>query len=402
MPQFRYIAKSQKGETKKGKMVAKDIKDLAQILRSKGYILISADTQREKKHAPFLFIFKRVPLSQKLMFTRNLEVMIKAGVPLPRAISTLREQTKNKYFKKVLREIEEEILRGKSFSEIIKKYPTIFSNLYCSMVKVGEKTGALSDSLRVLAFHLERSHRLRSKVRGALMYPTVVVLAMIVIGIIMLVKVVPQLSATFEELEIELPKITQIVIKTGEFLAQNWYVVLLIIILVPLFFTILMKKKRTRKVLDKIFLKLPLISGIIRKINTAYIARTLSSLCEGGVSIVEALKITSDSVTNELFRESLEEAEKEVKRGKRLSEILKKFPKIYPPVFIQMIQVGEETGKTSEILTKLADFLEEEVTNTTQNLSSIIEPILLLLIGGIIAVFAISMIKPIYSMMGAL
>ena len=402
MPQYTYIAKSLSGQTKKGKMPAKDLKDLAHILRSQGYILISADVQKEKKLRFSLPLLKTVPLAQKLMFTRNLEVMVEAGVALPKAIHTLSRQTKNKYFKKVLRQIEDEIIKGESFSAAIKKHPKIFPELYYSMIHVGEKTGSLSESLKVLAFHLERSHRLRSKVRGALMYPTVVVSAMILIGAIMLIKVVPQLSAAFESLEIELPKITQLVIDTGNILAENWYIVFLVLFGLPVLLIVLMKKRTTRIVIDRLLLKLPLLSSLVKKINTAYVARTLSSLIHGGVSIVEALEITSNSVSNDLFRKTLLTAKEEVKKGKKLSEVLERFPEIYPPVFIQMIQVGEETGQTSEILTKLADFLEEEVTNTTQNLSSIIEPILLLLIGGVIAVFAISMIKPIYSMMGAM
>ncbi|MCD6271055.1 type II secretion system F family protein [bacterium] len=402
MPQYTYIAKSLSGQTKKGKMPAKDLKDLAHILRSQGYILISADVKKEKRLKFSLPLLRTVPLAQKLMFTRNLEVMISAGVALPRAIRTLAKQTTNKYFKKVLHQIEDDIIKGENFSAAIQKHPKIFPELYCSMVRVGEKTGTLSDSLKVLAFHLERSHRVRSKVKGALMYPAIVVSAMILIGIIMLIKVVPQLSAAFETLEIELPKITQFVINTGNTLAQYWYLVILVIIALPCSLIVAMKKRPTRRVIDRILLKIPLISGLIRKINTAYVARTLSSLIQGGVSIVEALDITSKTVSNDLFKKSLQKAREEVKKGKKLSEVLEQFPEIYPPVFVQMIQVGEETGQTSEILAKLADFLEEEVTNTTQNLSSIIEPILLLLIGGVIAIFAISMIKPIYSMMGAL
>jgi len=402
MPQYTYIAKSLSGETKKGKMPAKDLKDLSHILRSQGYILISADIKKERRLRFSLPLLSTVPLAQKLMFTRNLEVMIGAGVPLPKAISTLSKQTKNKYFKKVLHQIEDDIIKGENFSAAIKKHPQIFSELYYSMIRVGEKTGTLGDSLKVLAFHLERSHRVRSKVKGALMYPIIVISAMILIGVIMLIKVVPQLSAAFETLEIELPKITQFVINTGNTLAQYWYLVFLIIVALPISFIIAMRNRPTRRIIDRVFLKLPLISGLIRKINTAYVARTLSSLIQGGVSIVEALDITSKTVSNDLFKKSLQKAKEEVKKGKKFSEVLEQFPEIYPPVFIQMIQVGEETGQTSEILAKLADFLEEEVTNTTQNLSSIIEPILLLLIGGVIAVFAISMIKPIYSMMGAM
>ncbi|MCD5396272.1 MAG: type II secretion system F family protein, partial [Candidatus Pacebacteria bacterium] len=399
MPEYTYIAKSQTGETKKGKIFAKDLKDLYTILKSQGYVLISAKSQKKRGKITISF-FGRVSLKEKLMFTRNLEVMIEAGVPLPRAIQTLQRQTKSKYFKKVLLEIKEAIIKGENFSSAIAHYPKIFPQLYCSMVKVGEKTGGLTRSLKVLAFHLERSFKVRSKVKGALMYPVIVVVAMILVGVVMLVKVVPQLSEAFEALGIELPTITKIVIEAGNLLAKNWHLLLAILIGIPFLLIFLMKRKSTRRIIDRILLKIPLVSSLIRKINTAYTARTLSSLIQGGVSIVEAMEITPHSVSNTLFKESLKIAKEEIKKGRKLSEVLEKFPEIYPPVFLQMIQVGEETGETSQVLAKLADFLEEEVTNTTQNLSSVIEPILLLLIGGVIAVFAISMIKPIYSMMG--
>jgi type IV pilus assembly protein PilC len=403
MPTYIYTAKSLSGQTKTGILEAQNEKDLADALRKQGYILISAKIKRKGKKLKFtLPLFGKVPLSQKLMMTRNLQVMVSAGIPLPRAVETLAKQTKNKAFKKALNQIKEDILKGENFSQAIEKHPKIFPELFCSLIKVGEQTGSLDKTLDVLSFHLERSHRIRSKIKSALTYPAVVVGAMILVGAVMLIKVVPQLSEAFASLNLELPKMTKMVMNLGNTLANNWYILLLIIIIVPIVFIFISKKESGKRSLGKIILKIPFASSLVKKINTAYAARTLSSLISGGVSIVEALKITSNSVGNFFFKRSLIEAAEQVKKGKKISEVMSNFSELYPPVFIQMLQVGEETGKTSEILGKLADFLEEEVGRTAQNLSSIIEPVLLLLIGGIIAFFAISMIQPIYSMMGAM
>lgn len=403
MPRYVYQAKSLEGEPISGKTEAKDERDLAHILKTKGYILISAiEVGKTKTKKSRISLFGKVPLSEKLMVTRNLQVMIAAGISLPRALRTLSKQAKNKRLKKALFAMADDITKGESFSEVISKHPKIFSELFRSMIKVGEETGGLEKSLGVLAFHIERSHKLRSKVKGALIYPAIVVGAMLIIGVIMVIKVIPQLSEAFEDLEMELPAMTKIIMNMGNYMAAHWYIVVLIFILVPAGLIFASKREGGKRKIDKILLKLPVFSKLITKLNTAYAARTLSSLISGGVSIVEALKITSTTVGNYYFKNSLLKSAEEVKKGKKLSVIIEDYSTIYTPVFIQMLQVGEETGQTSEILAKLSEFLEEEVTNSAQNLSSIIEPILLLLIGGAIGFFAVSMIQPIYSMMGSM
>jgi len=403
MSEYLYIAKSFQGQTEEGKLEAKNERDLAMFLKEKGLILISAkqvkQTQKRKFSLPF---FNKVPLTQKLMMTRNLEVMITAGISLTKCLKTLASQTKSKTFKIALNQIEEKVLKGESFSSALQQYPKIFSNLYCSMIKVGEQTGGMDKSLEVLAFHLDRTHKLRSRIKGALMYPIVVVGAMILIGAVMLIKVVPQLSMALASLNAELPKLTKIVMGLGGFFAQRWYILLFALLVIAGLFLFIKRKEKGKRVLAKIVLKIPFVSGLIKKINTAYTARTLGSLISGGVAIVEALEIAADSLNNYFYTKSLKYTAQQVKKGKKISESMAEFSNLYSPLFVQMLQVGEETGRTSEILGKLADFLEEEVTNTTQNLSAIIEPILLLVIGGVIAFFAVAMMQPMYSMMSSL
>jgi len=399
MAVYRYLAKNKEGETISGRKEAVSIRDLAQKLSNQGFLLISASLDRKKQG--FLSL-KRVSLKEKMMAIRNLQVMLAAGVSLPKSLDVLTSQSRNKYFQKILQEIKEKIIQGNSFSEALAEYPRVFPKIFSSMIKVGEKTGSMPDVLNTLASHLEKDFRLRSKVKGALMYPMIVVIAMILIGVVMLVLVVPKLSEAFKSLNIELPKTTRLIMNLGNYFKDYWYLLLAVPLLIAGFIILLKRNPKFKNSWDRFVLKIPFVSSLIKKINTAYSARTLSSLISGGVSIVEALQITSETVSNEKFREVLIRASKEVKKGEKLSSIIAQFPEVYPPVFVQMLEVGEETGQTSKVLLRLAEFFDEEVTNVTQNLASIIEPILLLVIGGIIALFAVSMIKPIYSMIGTM
>jgi type IV pilus assembly protein PilC len=400
MPNYNYIAKSLEGKKKRGRRQAKDKKDLASSLKSEGFFLISAEAPKKtKKKAQISIKFNRVSLTEKLMMTRNLEVMVSAGVSLPKALDVLALQTKNKYFKKVLLEMKEDIVKGLALSIAVVKYPKIFPEIYCSMLKVGEQTGKMQEILDILAVQLERQYKLRAKVRGAMVYPLVIISAMILIGIVMLVKVVPQLSETFIELGIELPLMTRFIIALGNFFVNYWYIVILLLAGMPFLIVSLARSKSGKRFLDKILLRIPVLSSLFKKINCAYTSIALSAMIKGGVPIVTALKISSGAVSNVYFKESLRVAAEEVKKGKKLSDAMSPFPNLYPQLFLQMLRIGEETGKTSDMLTKLADFFEEQVNNVTQNLSSIIEPVLLLFIGAIVGFFAIAMIQPIYSIM---
>jgi len=400
MPLYNFTAKALNNKTRVGQRQARNRKDLAQTLKQEGYFLISTTINKPKlKFKKFLPKIKHVALKEKLLVTRNLQVMIAAGVSLPRALEVLSRQTKSKYFKNCLKEMKEIILKGSPLSEAVTEFPKVFSEIYMSMIKVGEKTGELEKVLGILAQQLERNYRLRSRVKGAMLYPAVIVSAMFLIGIVMMIKVVPQLSETFEEMGIDLPLTTRVVIAMGNGLAERWYLLILGLIILFLFFYFSLKSKKGRKAFDKIILKIPVLSSLTKKINSAYTALSLSALVRGGVPIVLAINIASDSVNNIFYKNALKKTAKQVEKGKKMSKVMAQYMDLYSPLFIQMLQVGEETGQTSEMLEKLAEFLEEDVDNRTKNLSTIIEPLLLLLIGGAVALFAISFIQPIYSIM---
>ncbi|HDZ54300.1 MAG TPA: type II secretion system F family protein [Candidatus Nealsonbacteria bacterium] len=407
MPQYFYTAKSFKGEIETGTLEAGTKKELSKILHQEGYVLIRAEAELEIKDKKNKFeislsFFGKVSLTEKMMFTRNLRVMVSAGVSLPRSLSILSTQSKNPKFKKALAEILEAVNKGKSLSESLKKYPEIFSELFVSMIKAGEESGTLENVLKNLAYQMEKEHDLRSKIIGAMVYPAVIIFAMVGIGVLMLIMVIPKLAETFRELEIDLPLTTRFVIGLGEFLATKWYLFLIIVFVLFFLLKNALKTKRGKKILDSITLKIPIISPIIKKTNSAQTLRTLSSLIVSGIPLVRALRIVSGSLGNIYFKEAMISAIEKIQKGEKLSLALTPYQDLYPPMVIQMIEIGEETGQTSEILAKLADFYEEEVTNHTKNLSAIMEPLLMLLVGGAVGFFAISMIQPMYSMLGAI
>ncbi|MFH1671336.1 MAG: type II secretion system F family protein [Candidatus Portnoybacteria bacterium] len=406
MPLYSYVAKSQTGEEKNGKLEAKTVRELAGFLREQGFVLVHAFLEKSKTKRnifdisiPFL---NSVPLSEKMMFVRNLKVMIAAGLSIPRAVNILALQTENKRFKKVLTDIEQKIIKGTNFSEALVEFSDVFSDLFQNMIKVGEEAGNLEEVLDVLARQMEREYELKSKVKAALMYPAIIIFAMVMVGVLMLVMVVPRLAETFEELGVELPLTTRIIIFIGTFMAEKWYFLLVILIFFIFLFAVALKRERFRRMFDGIILKTPMLSAIIKKVNSATTVRTLSSLVSAGVPIVRSLQIVANTLSNSYYKKVMIEASERVGKGEKLSDILKPHQDLYPVIVVQMIKVGEETGETSSILVKLADFFEEEVSNATKNIASIIEPVLMLIIGAVIGFFAISMVQPMYSMLGTI
>lgn len=398
---YIYKAKSLKGEIISDSIEMKNKQDLARHLRAQGYILISATTKEEKRKAKSFFFdfFNKVGIVEKMLFTKNLQVMVNSGVPLPRALNTLADIVKTKKFKKVLLKVKKQITQGESFSKAISKYPEIFSDLFVNMIKTGEEAGTLNETLGILASQMEKQHKLKAKIKSAMMYPAIIVVAMVGIGILMLVMVVPNLAKTFEELNMELPITTKFIIFLGTFLAQNWFIFILFIIVFIFSFLSLSKTKQGSKFIDRILLKLPIISSLIKKTNSAFTIRTLGSLISSGVPIVRAIEITSKTISNFYYKKALTEITKKVQKGEKLSNAMSNYESIFPIIVIQMIKVGEETGETSIVLLKLAEFFEQEVSETAENLSTVIEPVLMLIIGGAIGFFAISMIQPMYSVL---
>jgi type IV pilus assembly protein PilC len=323
--------------------------------------------------------------------------MLDAGLTLSRGIIIIAKQMKNSYFKETLEKIEASIRTGKTFHEALADYPKIFSNLFISMVAAGEESGKLAESLETVGGQMEKNYVLLKKVKGALLYPSIIITAMLGIGIFMLVYVVPTLTSTFKELNVELPATTQLIISVSDAFRNHFVLVIAFIAGVIIGLIALARTKTGSRLLDKLFLKLPVIGNLIKEMNAARTARTLSSLLTSGVSVVESLKITGNVLQNPFYKEVLAEAEKKIQVGSPISDVFIKSNHVYPIYVGEMIAVGEETGEMGAMLAKVAQFFEAEVEQKTKDMSTIIEPILMVVVGIGVGFFAISMLSPMYS-----
>lgn len=403
MVQFSFRAKSIDGKERKGVCEAESEIQLAHSLRQEGYVLIRAELSGASA-AKFKFSLPNfgVSLKDKIFFCKNLQVMAAAGLSLPRAVGILADQSENKVFRNALNQVKENMIKGESFSDSLAQYPNIFSEFMRSMAKVGEETGTLEHVLGIAVIQMEKEYAMSSKVKGAMVYPSVIIVAMIGIGMLMLVTVVPTLAATFKELNAQLPVTTQFVMSLAGFMTKYWWIVVPGMILSGLAIARFSKTKLGKKWIDRIALRFPAISTIVRNVNSAYTLRNLSSLIGAGVSLPRALEITAGTVDNSNYKTALLDIKERVKKGEKFSAAIKVYGNLYPATAIQMVSVGEETGETSNILLKLAEFYENEVDEETKNFASIIEPMLMIIIGVVVGFFAVSMIQPMYSMMDSM
>lgn len=401
---YSYEARTRDGKVKTGEMEAKDNSNLSKKLSDVGLMLVSAEELKEKtgKKIEISKIIKRVSVVDKMLFTRHLGVMLHAGLSFSRATTVLAEQTNNAYFREILESVREDIQKGNQLADSLAKYPKVFNDLFVNMIRVGEMGGNLEEVLGILYLQLKKDHELTSRVKGAMTYPAVIIFAMVVIGILMMIFVVPSLLKIFTETGAELPTSTKMIVFISDSLQNHGLLMLAgFIVLVAAFFKIIKTKTGKRK-FDFALLHLPAIGTIISKINMARFSRTLSSMIASGVSIVQALDIISGTLGNTYYKDSIKDASIQVQKGIALSEVIGKYNKLYYPLMMHMIEVGEETGTLQETLKQVAEFYEDDVEQVTANLSSIIEPVLMLVIGGAVGFFAISMIQPMYSIMGSM
>jgi type IV pilus assembly protein PilC len=401
--QFIYTAKSFDGKSKSGVMEAENIRELAQNLKQEGLILIKAGTKIEKVRGfEIPFLSGNVSITEKMLMTRNLWIMVATGLSLPKGFSILSSQSKNKKMKSALADIGLEISKGTSLSDSFKKYPGIFSELYQNMISAGEESGTLEDVLQVLSLQLEKEKEMNSKIQKALIYPAILIATMLVVGIVLVIFVLPKINVFFQSLHADLPLTTRMILGSGDFVMQNWYWLLLGTgIIIGIFYS-LIKTKKGRIIIDTVSLRIPYISSLIKKSNAATVIRSLSSLLAAGVALVRSLEITSGNVGNYYFKQALLEAGKKIEKGEKLFKALEPAKDIFPYGALEMVEIGEETGKTAMILKKLAEFYEEEVTNAADNLSVIIEPVLILIIGSVVGIFAVSIMGPMYSVLGSI
>ena len=399
MPQYYYTAKSKNSEKKiTDVMKADNERDLVKKLKKEELFIIES----EEIKAGGITIGKKVDLDDKIFLARNLKMMLSGGLSLSRALRTISLQTNNNHLRSILLKVRDEIHEGKSFSEALSRYDDIFSKMFISVIKLSEETGQIEENLDILISQFKKEKELKSEVIGALIYPAVITFAMLLVGVAMLILVVPQLTSTFDSVQMDLPAPTRFFMWLGDVVVESWYILLTAIISLGVLLKVSLKTKKGKRLLDSLFLKLPLISNVVKKINSARIARTLNSLLSSGISMIQSLEIISESTSNLHFKEAIEEAIESVQKGDKLSESLRFNIEIFSNILVQMMEVGEETGQMTNVLSETADFLEEEVYNSLKNMTSIIEPALMIVVGAAVGFFAFSMLLPIYSLMDVL
>ncbi|MCL5775277.1 MAG: type II secretion system F family protein [Patescibacteria group bacterium] len=397
MAEFNYVALSRNGGRETGTIQAASLEAAGHMLKEQG--LLPTTIEPKDTHSIFDSLKKvsTVSLSEKIGVVENLGIMLKAGIPISRSLQIIVRQMKNPRMKEVMGDIYNQVQSGKGLAEAIAAYPKIFSNIFVSMIRVGDMSGNLEKSLEYLSVQLHREADLKSKVKGAMIYPSVIISAMLIIGVLMSIFVLPNLTSVFKDFAADLPPTTKFIMAFADFMSGNATLVIGVMIGLIAAVIAFLKTPPGQRFFDNLLLRFFLINTIVKKINLARFARVLSSLLKSGIPIVSALEVAGESIANIPYRELVLQSAKDVKFGKTLAATLGKNERLFPPLVVQMLEVGEESGTVEEILGQLAEHYEEEVDSVLGNMSSIIEPLLLLTIGGVVGFLAVGLIAPIYN-----
>ena len=399
MATFSYSARDKTGLIQKGSLFAADRASATANLAEKGLtpilvkeaVITSSDNMSLVER---LTGGNRVKLADKVIFSRQFATMVNAGVPLVQSLNILREQTESKKLKAVVSEVAKQVEGGSTLAAALGGHPDVFNNIYVNMVKAGETGGILDQVLDRLAIQQEKDAEIVSKVKSAMIYPMVITIATFSAFFFLMTVIVPKLSSIFEDAGSELPIYTKIMLAISGFLVHSWWLLLIIIVAVVVGFTRWIHTTSGKRIVDRAMLKAPIIGPILVKVNVARFARTFGSLMASGISVLEAINATKSALGNSVYQDELADVAQKVKNGRPMSEPIRA-SKNFPPIVGQMLSVGEETGQLDEILLKLAGFYEREVDTVISGITSIIEPILIIVLGGMVGFIVISVFGPI-------
>ncbi len=397
MPTYVWKGKNRYGDTVGGQRVAASKEELGRLLQKDQITVLSIAGAQGGFKIPFLKR-EKVKLKDLAVYSRQLSVLIDAELPLIQSLGILEEQQKNTYFKNVIKTVKDDVEAGSTLNQAKRKHPKAFDDLYCNLIASGEQSGSLDIMLRRLSEFIEKNVRLRSKVKQAMIYPVAIVIFAIVVAIFLLWKVIPVFANIFRDLGAELPWLTAMVVGLSDFVQK--YIVLVIggLVGLVLAFRYYRSTAPGRWSTDRLILKMPLFGKLLYKVAMTRVTRTLATLISGGVPMLEALKITSTTAGNVIIEKEITDARKLVSEGKTMAESFK-LSGNFPTMMLQMINVGEATGTLDEMLSKLANFYDEEVDNAVAALLSILEPILLIFVGAMVGGLVVSMYLPIFSLM---
>jgi type IV pilus assembly protein PilC len=395
MPQFKYEGRNIKGRKQTGTIVSVSKRDAIMKLRQKGIKVIEIAEVPQTLLNKEITFGKAVKLQDFVIYLRQFATLLKAGVSVVDSTRILASQTESKALKNALMEVEESLRDGNPLSAAAAKHPRIFPPMFVNMVKAGEAGGNMDETLERLADHFEKIHRTKQKIVSALAYPIAVAIIAVAVVIFLLVAVVPTFVSMFADFRAELPAITKFVLRASEVMQTHWWLVIIVFIAIYVLFSFMKKQKKTKYYLDYAAMRIPIFGKLVQKAALARMTRTLSSLCSSSVPILQALSIVENVVENEVIAKVMRQARDSLERGQSLAEPMKKHW-AFPPLVTQMITIGEETGSLDAMLSKVADFYEAEVDAGVERLKSLIEPIMIVLLAGVIGTIVTSIIVPMY------
>ncbi|MEP6710423.1 MAG: type II secretion system F family protein [Candidatus Saccharibacteria bacterium] len=403
MAKFNYIATNAEGKSISGSIDASDRAAVMSGLTKQSLRPISVKEATGGGSFSFgdLLGGNKVKSDDLVIFTRQLSTMISAGVPLLRALTSLGDHSESKALKKILASVTKDIEGGSALGDALAKYPNAFSDVYVNMVRAGEAAGILDEILKRLALQQEKSSTIRKKIKSAMTYPMVLVVIMTVAFFGLMIFVIPQIGKILLDLggpDAKLPALTLFMLGLSHVLITYWYIIFPGLFGGVVFILRYIKTPKGKSQFHHLILKIPAIKTIIRKVAVARFARTFSALMGAGVAVLEALSVTAHAIGNVVYEEALLKASEEVKNGKQLSGVIEEYEDLFPSIVAQMLSVGEETGQTDTVLVKVADFYEEEVDVAIESLSSIIEPVMIVIMGSLVGLIAASVMGPIASL----
>ena len=397
MPIFNYLAKDLSGNEHRGTIETSDAHAVARLLSKKGLVVISIDEKKAGGENFYNKFFNNVSFSDLVIMTRQLATMVEAGLVLSEAIDILESQQSNKKFKVVLGAISRDIKGGLDLASCLKKHPDVFPLLYCNLIKAGESSGKLDTVLIQMADSLEKDREFKSRIRGAMIYPIVISIMMVAMVGIMMFFVIPKLTSLYSQSNIELPLPTKILIGTSNFFVNFWWMLVIVIVTGVISFRKYTQTPNGKYNFDTLLLRLPVVNKVIQGTSLPNVNRTFGLLIAAGIPILDSIVIVSDVVSNEVYRRALEKCAQGVERGLLLSSQLEQVG-VFPRIVSQMYRVGEETGKVDDIAFKLAEYFESESDHLVKNLTVIIEPVILVVLGIGVGFLVLSIILPIYKL----
>lgn len=396
MPFFKYSAKNKFGENIKGKVEARAIDQAASLLSSRGLLVIKLDPLVRDSFSFLKSMTGGVKFDDVVNLTRQMATMITAGLPLAGALNILVRDGKSEVTK-IVAVILQDVEGGHSFADALAKHPKVFSRLYVQLVKAGEAGGVLDTVLERLADNMEKEKEFKAKTKGALIYPIIVVIAMFAVGIIMMIFVIPKLTEMYKDFGSELPFLTRGLIGISDAMVKYWYVMAVAIGGLIVAYKNFAKTEKGKYKIDEIKLKIPIFGELGKKVTLTEFTRTLSLLLGSGISLLEAISIVTESVENVVYRTALQDVNKQVEKGSSLSGSLSHY-EMFPTILHQMMSVGEETGKLDEVLKKLSAYFEQESEHAIKNMTTAIEPMIMIVLGLGVGAMVIAVIMPIYNL----